>query len=592
MSTYNNISIPKELLTKDGRINAALIRRDHFKKTPFYIEVMEKTKFLQQDATFTERLYCIENNITQPVKCIHCNAFVKFNPNKKEYNKTCKKCFCIDRKTDLNKLSQTKKENINKYRDDFFHSYTNKKYNLIHEQELMPYVKEKTNKALYGNSSVLVYAKQLEIEKDSLCSVLYYTSNILEIKPEEYNWSERFYILLNGLQDIPQCKYCNKSATYISLKDGYRKTCGSKKCTSEYGGFQRTLSHIKDHINAIESQGYKLLTNIDSTYKGLNNGPLKFYCTKCNNEFERIVNNGRIYDISCPICTPASESKGEIELKEFLKELNVDFVSRDKNIISPLELDVFIPSKQIAIEYNGIYWHSDEHKPKDYHITKTNLCKNKNIQLIHIFSTEWENKKDIVKSIIKSKLGIIDQKVFARKCQLRTLTPKEYRKYFELNHLQGSCNGSVCYGLLYENKIICAALFGKRKITKGDVSWELLRFANTLNTSVVGGFSKILKHFIKNDLVDEKLITYADVRYSNGDLYINNGFTLSHISKPNYWYAKSNTNTLFNRVNFQKHKLKNILENFDPSLTEHQNMKNNKYYRVYDCGQMVFSYKQ
>jgi hypothetical protein len=118
--------------------------------------------------------------------------------------------------------------------------------------------------------------------------------------------------------------------------------------------------------------------------------------------------------------------------------------------------------------------------------------------------------------------------------------------------------------------------------------WEIIRFCNKLNTSVVGGFSKLLKYF-KNEH-NGSIITYADKRHSNGNLYKNNGFEELHDSKPNYFYVKKRD--IFSREKFQKHKLKDLFENFNPDLTEWENMQLNNYDRIWDCGNKVFELRQ
>lgn len=136
---------------------------------------------------------------------------------------------------------------------------------------------------------------------------------------------------------------------------------------------------------------------------------------------------------------------------------------------------------------------------------------------------------------------------------------------------------------------MCLATYGKRKITGGISKWELIRFCNKLHTTVIGGFSKLQKHFENNFLKpNEQIISYANLRYSNGNMYEKNGFKFLHSSSPSYWYIFNGE--LMHRSLFQKHKLPNILkENFDSNLTEWQNMKNNGYDRIWDCGTLVFN---
>ena len=191
-----------------------------------------------------------------------------------------------------------------------------------------------------------------------------------------------------------------------------------------------------------------------------------------------------------------------------------------------------------------------------------------------------------MKSRLKNLLGIYDATVYARKCKVREVTSKESKIFQEANHIQGACNSSVNLGLYFNNELISLMTFGKCRFNK-NYEWELLRFCNKLGYHVPGSAGKLLKHFEKT-YNPKSLISYADRRWSIGKLYDALGFTLDHISRPNYWYYKNGDYELKSRVNFQKHKLKDKLEKFDPKLSESENMKNNGYLKIYDCGNLVY----
>jgi hypothetical protein len=210
------------------------------------------------------------------------------------------------------------------------------------------------------------------------------------------------------------------------------------------------------------------------------------------------------------------------------------------------------------------------------------LCQNKNIQLLHIFETEWEFKQEIVKSIIKSKLGIYDKKIYARKCQIRELSNQEYQEFIDLNHIQG-CNNiypPIKLGLFYNNELVSCIGIGKSRFKKGET--ELIRFCNKLNTLVVGGLSKLLKHSEVKGLV-----SYVDLRYFNGPGYEKAGFKFISRSAPSYVYVK-NTEVL-SRFQCQKHKLPKLLgDKFCPEMTEVENMTLAGYYQIFDCGTLKY----
>ncbi len=273
----------------------------------------------------------------------------------------------------------------------------------------------------------------------------------------------------------------------------------------------------------------------------------------------------------------------EKEVLDFIKSLTGNVEENTKKIIPPFELDIYIPDFSLAIEYNGDYWHSEEYKPKDYHINKTNMCKARGIQLIQIFEHQWLEKSEIFKSVIANKLGFSD-KIYARKCKVVEL--KDCKEFLETNHLQGNCPSSIKLGLTYNDELVSLMTFGKPRFNKS-YEYELIRFCNKLNTSVVGGASKLLKYF-ETKYKPKSLVSYANLQWSDGGLYNQLGFTYSDTSTPNYWWIRNNK--LLNRYQCQKHKLKDLLgDKFNPDLSEKDNMENNGYSRLFDCGNIIFT---
>jgi hypothetical protein len=301
--------------------------------------------------------------------------------------------------------------------------------------------------------------------------------------------------------------------------------------------------------------------------------------------------NDHLTGYGCPKCLNKISSK-EYDLCSFLDMNNIQYIQSNRTILNGKELDIYIQSHNLAIEFNGIYWHSEGNgKSRSYHLNKTKECSNKNIQLLHIFENEWLNpiKQSIWKSIINNKLGICDKKIFARKCTINEVDNKTAKQFLLNNHLQGHTPSSVNIGLYYENELVSLMTFGKSRYNK-NYQYELIRFCNKINTLVTGGASKLFKYFIRN-YNPESLISYADMRYSNGALYEKLGFNKLKNSTPNYYYFhKNNMLKLMSRVQFQKHKLNDKLELFDTSMTEYHNMLNNGYDRIWDCGNGVYGY--
>jgi hypothetical protein len=226
-----------------------------------------------------------------------------------------------------------------------------------------------------------------------------------------------------------------------------------------------------------------------------------------------------------------------------------------------------------------------------YHLDKTNACKNHNIRLLHFYDVEIDNKFDIVGSKILSAIGITPVRIFARNTTVSQPDQLQKRDFLCKNHIQGNDNSKLFFSLVYAGEICAVMTFGKRKITGSGAGWELIRYASKTNTTIVGGFSKLLTyatpHLIKYGA--KMLFTYADIRLSVGNLYERTGFNHKHNSAPCYWYFKLPNNTLLHRSGFMKHKLCKKLEYYDDNKTEWQNMKDNNYDRIWDCGQMVFT---
>jgi len=277
----------------------------------------------------------------------------------------------------------------------------------------------------------------------------------------------------------------------------------------------------------------------------------------------------------------STHSKSQNEVFEYISSIyNGRILQNDRVAIGPKEIDIYLPDINLGIEYNGMYWHAEDSKR---HLDKHDLCKNEGITLVQIWDHEWNTKKDIIKSIISSKIGNTER-VFARKCSIIDVTSKDYKNFLNTNHLQGNVNSSIRKGLMYGGKLVCVMGLGKSRFDK-KCSHELLRFANKLNITVIGGFDKLLNCVLTSYDI-QSLQTFADMRLFNGSVYERSGFVFSHNSKPGYVYYKSNV--IKTRQDFQKHKLSKVFPNFDANLSERENTSINGWRRVYDCGQSVF----
>lgn len=274
----------------------------------------------------------------------------------------------------------------------------------------------------------------------------------------------------------------------------------------------------------------------------------------------------------------------EKEIVKYIQSLNeeIEIIENTKKIITPYELDIFLPAYNLAIEYCGTYWHSSGSKETEnpmQHLNKLQLCEEMGIQLLTIFDTD---DIDIWKSMIAHKLGF-SKKIYARNCFIKNISTNEYRNFLDINHLQGYSNSKYKLGLFSKNDCSLMAVLGIGKSRFNTDEIELIRYAVAKNHTVVGGLSKLLK---KIDC--KKLISYANRRWCNSksNVYSTIGFEPVKVTAPNYFWL--DRVSIYTRQSFQKHKLKHRLKSFDESLSEAENMYNNGYRRIWDCGNIKY----
>lgn len=406
------------------------------------------------------------------------------------------------------------------------------------------------------------------------------------------------------------CKEKYDSENYMQSRDFREKT--EQTNLKEYGvknagGSEQSIRKIKatklerygdetyNNCNKAQKE-YETLVKFQNLVTELNlikytNKTFYCCCKTCNKEFsinyQTLVN--RIFTFKtnpCIYCNPITSyiSNEEKNLVDFIKTYCSDTVENDRTILGKgYELDIYLPSKKLAFEFDGLYWHSELYKENNYHLRKTDECEKHGIQLIHIFEDEWLYKQDIVKSRIKGLLGL-NERIFARKCTVKEIPYKESADFLNKCHIQGNCMSLYRYGLYYNNNLVSLMTFGKSRFNKGE--FELLRFCNALNMNVVGGASKLFCHFLIEHPEINEVISFADRRWSCGNLYEKLEFEKIDSTIPSYYYIIDGIR--HNRVEFQKHKL--IAEGFSPDKTEHEIMLSRKIYRIYDCGNLKYRF--
>jgi very-short-patch-repair endonuclease len=269
----------------------------------------------------------------------------------------------------------------------------------------------------------------------------------------------------------------------------------------------------------------------------------------------------------------------------FLRDCGVKYIQKDRTVLGGKELDFLLPDHKLAIEVNGLYWHGEKYRGKDYNADKTARCRETNIALIHVWEDDWAHRKEIVKSIIGNRIGYSSRRIYARSCEVREVSSKEARSFLDSNHIQGYASSQVRLGLYYDVMLVSLMTFGWRH-TNSKRDMELIRFCNLMGTLVVGGASRLFSKFLSTCDAD-KIISYSDDSMFDGGLYEKLGFVRHGLSKPNYFWVVGGKRR--HRFNFCKSKL--VKQGFDPQKTEVQIMHDRGYRRVWGCGQVRWEYQ-
>jgi hypothetical protein len=351
--------------------------------------------------------------------------------------------------------------------------------------------------------------------------------------------------------------------------------CGNKKVLDEYNDL------ITTHPLLIKQ--WHPTKNIPMNPQDLTYGSAKSVWWVCDygHEWKVSPNQRTSYKTDCPECCLPSVSKAEQELADYFRSLGFRIRQSTRTVLPKMELDIYFPDLNFAIEYNGIYWHSERAgKDRTYHYNKWKLTKEKGIQLIQIWEDEYEKSPELVKKMLLHKLGVnnIDLKIFARKTFVSEVEKKDAEIFLNQNHIQGFASGSYYYGLLGKESKELHAVLVLKKIKDGE--FNIIRYAT--NANVIGGFTRLLTYAEKT-LEPTKFVTFSDHCVSDGGLYRNNGFIADKILNPDYRYVVGME---------RKHKFGYRLKRFreDPKLqyveglTERELADLNDLARIWDAG--------
>jgi hypothetical protein len=266
----------------------------------------------------------------------------------------------------------------------------------------------------------------------------------------------------------------------------------------------------------------------------------------------------------------------------------VDILRGDRRAIAPYELDLLLPAKRLAVEFNGTFWHADTRKDKWYHQKKALACAAKGIQLVHIYEYDWDRDQQACLQLLAGKLGTSDEVLNARALQIRAVRSSEASAFLAVNHFQGAVNAPVRLGLFDGERLVSLMTFGRPRYG-GGYQWELLRFCSLASVRVRGGAGRLFKAFVRQHLtLGDKVVSFARLDYSRGGVYEALGFVREEVCAPDYVWVKQ-PKLVLKRYATQKHLLPALLgKDFDPAKSESENMRSARYNRVYSAGNLRY----
>ena len=623
---YNRQIIIPKISNKNSNSLKEEYNKRHFPE--FYNYVIENTPTY---LLFKEKLYWIFNNIHSKPVCKYCGNKVKFRSFGEGYAKYCSgPCASKDEQTKQKVRERNLKKygvdnpaklqsSIDKARQTYIDRYGDPNYRNLEKSY-------QTKLERYGDAKYTNRKKANKTNLERYGSEKLFDSKIIQDKIKKTNLER--YGCVNAMS--------NEDVKIKSIKT-QKKLYGG--CFNPVKSQQTKLERYRDPFytnpekiqqTKLERYGDPFYTNLEKTQQTkLERYGNPFYtnpekiretlkksmqrrnpdilgytftgdrimkcphidCNKCIEKeyiipgalyYNRYINNIETCTKLLPINDYRSKNTSiEVFIKILLDKYNMDYQTNVRNEISPQELDIYIPSKQIAIECNGIYWHCDQNKEKNYHYNKYIKCKEKGIQLISIWEDQIINNPEKIESIILSKLGIYNERIYARKCSIKEVPSKECNNFLNKYHLQGSTNSSIRLGLYYNDELISVMTFGKgRKCLNSKINYELYRYCCKSGVQIIGGVSKLFDWFVKT-YNPESIESFSSNDISNGLLYeqLNFDYVSTSIG---YWYIDKDMNR-YHRYSFRKQEL--IKEGYDKDKTEFEIMNERGFYRIYDSGQ-------
>ena len=577
------------ILKKNGpsgkMYNEKYVKNNYFE---IYTDIIDYCNDTLNGILFKEKVYHYVHDIKEKILCKNpnCNNETKYHNSTLGYNDYCS-IQCISSDPRIKDIKEKKS----------YDKYGTKApgMNLKIKEKMI-----KTNNERYGSNSPLQNKEIKQKSQDTLFKN-YGVDNpnksedILIRRIESFKKSDYKKNYLKTMLERYGVEYPYQNEEFLTKsKDTLLKNYGVEYPYQNESILlktqkKRTETWVKNKINNNEN-----IIEIDYENKEY---VMKCDCNKDHIfkiKFDLFDSRNQFAQYKCTVCFPEyfnQTSMTEHDLLEFIKNnYTNEIIKNSKKIIAPYELDIYLPELKLAFEFNGLYWHSEQMKGNNYHLNKTELCEQQGIKLIQIYEDDWLFKQDIVKSRILNLIGKNLYKIHGRKCKIKEIIDnKLIREFLKTNHLQGFIGGQIKLGLYYNEELVSLMTFGKQRKSMGSKSefnvYEMLRFCNKLNTTIIGSASKLFKYFI-NKYKPNEIISYADRSWSTGNLYEKLGFELVHKTKSNYYYIIDGVRKY--RFLYRKDLL--IKQGYDANKTEKDIMIDRKIYRIYDSGSMKYKY--
>lgn len=600
--------IRENCFTKNGRAHPFINKDSWWQKTDFSkkLEIEEKTKFLK-DVSIVQRIWHVLNDSYELSKCKDCGKVTTFVTLVEGYRDFCSiKCQVNFNKENI----KTNRRNtfIEKY-GSLNVSFDRKVKEIVEvsDVDLVNWIKESCF-TVRGGLNSRTSMEEWWKDKQQPLKMIYENTSYLGLENKTSTLPRRLWHLVNQTTEIPTCKECGSTVNFDSFKNGYREYCSIFCVTQSDERNKKIVSHPNHKIGienskktCLEKYGVEYTYQSPEFQKCLTERKMEKYGTLYVGmekvfesnlqkygvkhlfelpEFQEKLKNAKIekYGTSVPPNVVNSESKAEISVKDFLNSLGFKFV-KNHTVLQTLELDGYCEEKNLAFEYCGLYWHSEEYKKPAYHRFKYEKCVEQGIRLFTIFEDEWIHKNELVKNYLKSLLGLYEKEISLSCCDVKEILDRNLADDF-LNEfcLQEQSNSAKRhFGLYHNNDLIGCVAFGRNYSNPNDIILNRIILKPTIHLQ--NGFEYLVKQSLEMMNI-QKAVTWSDNRWPNDLLYETNGFKKEFDQKIDYTYADSTNVVRIPKSEIEK-SLKLGKDYFDEV----------GYYRIYDCGKKRWAFE-